>query len=119
MYELLVEETFDAAHALRGYEGPCENLHGHTWKVQAYLQGEKLNKLGLLEDFKVIKKALREILSAYDHKYLNEVPPFNKENPSSENLARVIYEQMKKKIDSVAKVSVWESATSCASYSLP
>ena len=116
MYELTVEETFDAAHALRGYEGPCENLHGHTWKVQVTLQGEKLNKIGLLEDFKTIKKVLKDILTAYDHNYLNDITPFDKENPSSENLARVIFEQMKSKIAATTKVSVWESASSCASY---
>ena len=116
MYELLVEDTFDAAHALQGYEGPCENLHGHTWKVQVALQGEKLNKIGLLEDFKTIKKVLKDILAAYDHKHLNEIAPFDQENPSSENLARVIFEAIKQKMSTVVKVSVWESATSCASY---
>ena len=80
------------------------------------IQGEKLNQLGLLEDFKSIKTVLRTVLNIYDHKHLNEIPPFDQENPSSENLARVIYENMKSKIASVKKVSVWESATSCASY---
>lgn len=117
MYELMVEDTFDAAHALRGYDGPCENLHGHTWKVQVFLAGEKLNKLGLLEDFKTIKKTLKALLADFDHGHLNELKLFKTENPSSENLARVIYESAKKEIPSITKVTVWESATTCASYS--
>lgn len=116
MYELRVEDTFDAAHALQGYEGPCENLHGHTWKVQVFIQGDKLNKIGLLEDFKTIKSSLKEVLAQFDHKHLNELELFKKENPSSENLARIIYQQMKEKIAAVSKVTVFESATSCASY---
>ncbi len=116
MYELMVEDTFHAAHALRGYKGPCENLHGHTWKVQVFLEGKNLNKIGLLEDFKVIKKELQEVLSGFDHKLLNDVKPFDTENPSSENLARVIFEKLKKKANAFNKVIVWESPSTCAAY---
>jgi len=116
VYELLIEDSFDAAHALRGYDGPCENLHGHTWKVQVFLHGKHLNKIGLLQDFKVLKKHLKEILDKFDHKFLNDIAPFNKENPSSENLAKVIFEEMKRKIRGVSKVTVWESTSSAASY---
>lgn len=116
MYELTVEETFDAAHALRGYEGPCENLHGHTWKVQVQIQGEQLNDIGLLEDFKNVKKALRDVLAKFDHNLINDLPEFQKQNPSSENIAKTVYTQMKSKFEGVSKVSIWESATSCASY---
>ena len=116
MYELMVEESFDAAHALRGYEGPCENLHGHTWKVQVAIQGEKLNKIGLLEDFKTIKTKLKSVLAELDHKLLNDVKPFDQENPSSENLSRIIFEKLKKEFKSISKVSVWESPTSSATY---
>ena len=116
MFELTAEDTFDAAHALRGYDGPCENLHGHTWKVQIKLQGKKLNQIGLLEDFKSLKHELKEGLKDFDHKLLNDVKPFDEENPSSENLARHIYKKIKKKKTSLVKVIVWESATSCASY---
>ena len=116
MYELMVEDTFHAAHALRGYEGPCENLHGHTWKAQVFLRGATLNKLGLMIDFKEIKTLLNEVLSDYDHKLLNDVKPFDQENPSSENLARVIYQKIKEKFGALNKVTVWESATACASY---
>lgn len=116
MYELMVEETFDAAHALRGYNGPCENLHGHTWKVQIFFQGDQLNELGILIDFKTAKKALEEILKDYDHKNLNELPAFQQINPSSENLARVIHQAIKVKLPGLVKTTVWESATTCASY---
>lgn len=116
MFELMVEESFDAAHALRGYEGPCENLHGHTWKVQAFLNGNKLNKLGLLEDFKFLKKELTGVLNAFDHKLLNDVAPFLVKNPTSENLAETIYKQLKKKLKGLSKVTVWESPTTNASY---
>ncbi len=116
MFELMAEDSFDAAHALRGYEGPCENLHGHTWRVQVFMQGEELNKIGLLEDFKVIKGKLKKVLDEFDHKLLNDVKPFDAENPSSENLAKVIFQDMKKKIKSISKVVVWESPTTCASY---
>ncbi|MFC1568243.1 6-carboxytetrahydropterin synthase QueD [Candidatus Margulisiibacteriota bacterium] len=116
MYELMVEDSFDAAHALRGYEGPCENLHGHTWKVQVFLQGAKLNKIGLMADFKVIKNDLTGVLDEFDHKLLNDINPFESENPSSENLARIIYIKMKKKIKALSKVTVWESTTACATY---
>jgi 6-pyruvoyltetrahydropterin/6-carboxytetrahydropterin synthase len=116
MFELTVEDSFDAAHALRGYEGPCENLHGHTWKVQLIIKGQKLDQIGLLADFKVLKKELKDVLAQFDHKLLNDVKPFDVENPSSENLARLIYRGIKKRIKSTEKVTVWESATSCASY---
>jgi 6-pyruvoyltetrahydropterin/6-carboxytetrahydropterin synthase len=116
MFELMVEETFDAAHALRGYEGACENLHGHTWRVQVFLKGTKLNRIGLMEDFKVIRKALADILKPFDHKLLNDVAPFLVKNPTSENLAETIYRQLKKKFKNIAKVTVWESPTTCASY---
>ena len=116
MFELMVEDTFDAAHALRGYEGACENLHGHTWKVQIFLRGNKLNKIGLLEDFKNIKLRLALALKAYDHKLINDAPPFDKQNPTSENLAATIFKSMKKDYKTLAKVTVWESATTNASY---
>jgi 6-pyruvoyltetrahydropterin/6-carboxytetrahydropterin synthase len=116
MFELMVEDSFDAAHALRGYDGPCENLHGHTWKVQAHIKGNKLNRLGLLEDFKVIKKELRSILDEFDHKLLNDLKPFLIKNPSSENIAEIIFKQLKKKLKTVFKITVWESATTYASF---
>lgn len=116
MFELMVEESFDAAHALRGYKGPCENLHGHTWRVQVFLKGRKTNQMGLLADFKEIKNTLAEILKEFDHKLLNDLPVFSAENPSSENLAKIIYKKIKKKRKEVFKVAIWESPTTYAAF---
>lgn len=116
MYELMVEDTFDAAHALRGYEGPCENLHGHTWKVQVFLKGDRLNKLGMMEDFKLIKKILASEIAELDHKLLNDLKPFSVNNPTSENIAEFLFRSLKNKLKAVTKVTVWESPTTNASY---
>jgi len=116
MFELAVEDSFDAAHALRGYDGPCENLHGHTWKVKVFLQGDKLNEIGLLEDFKNIKKHLKTILDEFDHTNLNDLALFQKINPSSENLAKIIYDKMGVSLKGISKVTVFESPTTSASY---
>ncbi|MFH1710351.1 MAG: 6-carboxytetrahydropterin synthase QueD [bacterium] len=114
-YELMVEGTFDAAHQLRGYDGPCEKLHGHTWKVRLYIKGSKLNELGMVSDFKEIKLLLQFAIAKLDHTNLNVFPYFKKVNPTSENVAKYIFDQVSKKAD-VAKVTVFESATTSASY---
>ncbi|OGC14007.1 6-carboxytetrahydropterin synthase QueD [candidate division WOR-1 bacterium RIFOXYC2_FULL_37_10] len=116
MYELMAEETFDAAHALRGYKGSCENLHGHTWRVQIFLKGEELNNIGLLVDFREIKNKLKAVVDEFDHKNLNDLKDFKVINPSSENIARIIFEKLKTSLIQLEKVTVWESATTCASY---
>jgi 6-pyruvoyltetrahydropterin/6-carboxytetrahydropterin synthase len=119
MYELMVEESFAAAHQLIGYEGPCENLHGHTWKVQIILSGSKLNELGMLMDFKEIKANLSFIISKLDHKNLNVLPNFKQVNPTSENVAEYIYGELSKKLGkkaSLEKVTVFESPTTSATY---
>ena len=119
MYEIMVEDSFDAAHQLIGYRGPCENLHGHGWKVQVFMAGNKLNKLGMLIDFKKVKADLRHITSKLDHGNLNALPYFKKVNPTSENVAKFIFDLLEKKIKggvAVTKISVFESPTSCATY---
>lgn len=112
MYELTVRGDFAAAHRLRGYDGSCENLHGHNWRVEAHLAGEKLDKLGILVDFRDVKKALKAALDVLDHKYINEVPPFDSENPTTENLSRYLCEQLSAAMPDgvrVTKVALWES----------
>ncbi len=116
MYELMVEDTFDAAHALRNYEGPCENLHGHTWKVQLFLKGDRLGETGMLEDFKNIKKELAAAVAEFDHKLLNDLLPFAEKNPTSENIAEYLFHNLKKKLKLVEKVIVWESGTTYAAF---
>lgn len=124
MFEISAEDSFASAHQLVGYEGPCENLHGHTWKVKVSLKGEKLDDLGMLFDFKQVKKLLKEILSEFDHKNLNEMRYFKDDNPTAENIAKTIFSLFGDKIEGawpagteLSKVSVWESETTCATYS--
>ncbi len=100
MYEITVEKHIDAAHYLRGYKGKCENMHGHRYRIVVKVSAEKLNKIGLAYDFNDLKKHLGEILERYDHTCLNDVKPFDKINPSAENLAAMIYNELKKSLDS-------------------
>ena len=115
MYRLRVEAHFDAAHELVGYKGECAKLHGHTWKVEVFVVGEKLNKIGLLEDFKVLKKKLREITDRFDHTLLNDFKELG--NPTSENISRYIFEKLKGLLDlKLEKVRVWEGPSSWCEY---
>ena len=120
MYELKIITSFSAAHRLENFYGKCEALHGHNWKVEVSLQGDKLDEAGLLQDFGAVKARTRELLEEVDHKYLNELPAFSQQNPSSENLAFFIFQRLSGVLNrdgvKVSRVSVWESDTSCASY---
>lgn len=123
MYELKIITDFSAAHRLENFYGKCEALHGHNWKVEVFLLGNRLDDAGLVKDFGVVKARAREVLAELDHRYLNELPAFQKQNPSSENLARYLYERLASALNGegirVSRVSVWESDTSCASYFEP
>ncbi|WP_297057353.1 6-carboxytetrahydropterin synthase QueD [Thermosulfurimonas sp.] len=120
MYELTVRDEFSAAHQLRGYEGACEHLHGHNWKVEVAVRGRDLNSIGILIDFKELKRALREVLGELDHRNLNELPAFRELNPSSENLARYIFDRLRERLAGkpvkVYRVTVCETERACASY---
>jgi len=122
MYEVSVEATFSAAHNLRDYHGRCENLHGHNYKVLVVAAGQELDQTGLLYDFADLKRALRAVVGELDHKYLNELPPFDRLNPSAENLARYIHDETVKQMPSatngaaLSSVTVWETETSAATY---
>jgi 6-pyruvoyltetrahydropterin/6-carboxytetrahydropterin synthase len=119
MYELVVSDSFSAAHHLRGYKGKCEALHGHNWKVEATVASDKLDSLGMVLDFTDIKKALAEVLERYDHKYLNETADFSEINPTTENMARMVYEHLGAALPrhvKVKSVGVWESERCCARY---
>lgn len=120
MYEILVQAEFSSAHSLRGYQGKCEAVHGHNWKVVARIGAEELDHLGMVVDFKVLKEELQKVLEGFDHKYLNDIPPFDAINPSSENLARHIFRELKRAMGArrlqVIKITVWESDTSAGSY---
>ena len=121
MYELMVHTHFSSAHSLRGYQGKCEELHGHNWKVGVQIAAETLDNLGMVIDFKVLKQELHQIIQRLDHKHLNDIPPFDALNPSSENIAFYIFQELKKSLTHdriiVAKVTVWESDDSSTSYS--
>jgi len=120
MYELKVISQFAAAHQLREFEGGCEKLHGHNWKIEVYICGERLGKDGLLVDFRVVKAATRKALGELDHKFLNELESFKSINPSSENIARLIFKILSDELSgegvTVSKVTAWESDTACATY---
>ena len=116
-YKVSVVRGFSAAHALREYKGKCEKLHGHNWKVKVILSGNKLNKIGMLMDFTDIKALLDEAISSLDHSYLNDTAPFNKINPTAENISANIFKEVSKNIPvgtKVEEVEVWESDTTSA-----
>ncbi len=121
MYELMIETSFASAHQLRGYKGKCENLHGHNWKVQAYVTAEKLNEIDIAIDFHDLKRITNEIVSQLDHKFLNDVFPFTEKNPSSENIAKWIFDSLNERLTEysnikVSAVTVWESEIASATY---
>jgi 6-pyruvoyltetrahydropterin/6-carboxytetrahydropterin synthase len=120
MYYLTIHTQFAAAHNLIHYQGDCENLHGHNWKVEVTVTAKELDKAGLGIDFKVLKRETNKQLDLLDHKYLNDLPAFRENSPSSENIARFLYEQLEGVLNdgnvAVDKVTVWESDYACASY---
>ena len=120
MYELKVVTKFAAAHQLTMVGTKCENMHGHNWKIEVYVTGEKLDDGGVVMDFGVIKKHVRDIMSLLDHKYLNELEFFQQSQPSSENIAYLVADKLQQKIDTssvkVSRVTAWESDDASATY---
>ncbi|MFW6189288.1 MAG: 6-carboxytetrahydropterin synthase QueD [Planctomycetota bacterium] len=119
MYELFIEDHFSAAHNLREYRGECESLHGHNWRVKVGLAAEELDGMGMVLDFRELKSALGEVLEALDHQYLNETPPFDEINPTTENMSRHIAERLADRLPrrvSIRRVTCWESDRCSASY---
>ncbi|MBW6509706.1 MAG: 6-carboxytetrahydropterin synthase QueD [Desulfuromonadales bacterium] len=120
MYHLSIITSFAAAHNLLHYQGDCENLHGHNWKVEVTVSAESLDKSGLGIDFKILKKHTREVMNYLDHKYLNDLDAFKDISPSSEQIARYVFEQIQKSLQEyeviVQKVTVWESDNAYAAY---
>ena len=121
MFEASVVMSFGAAHNLRGYRGKCEALHGHNWTVELVCQSDKPDKIGMVLDFRVLKKALGDVLEKLDHSFLNELEPFTRVNPSSENIAHYIYDELIGRLSgqnpvSIVSVKVWENEDSWAEY---
>ncbi len=127
MFEVSVEESFAAGHALREYRGKCENVHGHNYRVRIVIEGEQLDRTGLLVDFSEIKRILRALIETLDHQFLNDIPPFDKLNPSAENMARYFYQEISRELKDgtrenpvrLAEVKIWETDTATATYRLP
>lgn len=120
MFELTVSSHFSGAHQLRYLHGKCEELHGHNWKVEISVTSSRLNRGGIVIDFKILKEKLERVLRTLDHHYLNDLPCFSKKEPSSENIAKYIFAELKKELRNssvlLTKVTVWESETTRATY---
>jgi 6-pyruvoyltetrahydropterin/6-carboxytetrahydropterin synthase len=121
MFEVSVEKTFAAGHALRNYHGKCENVHGHNYRVQVTVQGEQLDAAGLLVDFVDLKRLMSGVVEYLDHRFINDLPPFDVLNPSAENIAKYFHDQIADGLGAgapvrIAEVKVWETDTSAATY---
>ena len=122
MFEVSVEQTFAAGHALRNYKGKCENVHGHNFKVQVVIEGEKLDETGLLVDFIDVKNVMRAVIERLDHQFLNEIPPFDVKNPSAENIAEYFYQELTSGLSGtpvpirIREVKIWETDIQSATY---
>ena len=120
VFEVSVEASFSASHQLRGYKGDLEPLHGHNFRVEAVLTSRQLDKLGLVIDFVELEVELEQVLAPYDHRHLNDLPPFQRLNPTTENMAKHFYEQLSERLRDkgvhVKRIRVWEAPTYSATY---
>ncbi len=120
MYEITVLSHFSGAHRLRYLHGKCEQLHGHNWKVEISVSAGRLNEEGLVIDFQILKKKLEKVLKALDHTYLNDLSIFSEKEPSSENIAKYIFDKLRKELKTypvtLKRVAAWESQNACAAY---
>ena len=123
MYQLTKSVMFDAAHQLRDYIGKCANVHGHTYRLEVCVAGEKVSEIGLLFDFYDLKKLMQTVVDSLDHKFINDVPPFDEINPTAENLAYFVYQTLRGQLTvqhpalRLKYVQIWETPNSSASYS--
>ncbi|MCR6546328.1 6-carboxytetrahydropterin synthase QueD [Dehalobacterium formicoaceticum] len=120
MFEISVQDHFDAAHFLKEYQGKCAKIHGHTWQVEIKIQGEDLDKTGMVVDFSVVKNELKKVLDPLDHVLINELTAFHETNPTAENISCYIFQEMSKALSNypvwVSRVTVWESPGAAAAY---
>ena len=121
MFKLIVKKEFSSAHILVGHPGACKRMHGHNWVVEAKVEGEQINKIGMVIDFKDIKNELENIISRLDHQYLNDLEPFMENNPTAENISKYIYKELSKNINTdnikVSEIKLWETNSSAVIYS--
>jgi len=121
MFEITVEQTFAAGHALRNYKGKCENVHGHNYRVRVTIAGEQLDDAGLLVDFVDVKRMMGGAIEYLDHRFINDLPPFDEINPSAENIAKYFYDRLSTSMKNgapvrISEVQIWETDTSSAVY---
>jgi len=120
MFEISVEHTFAAGHALRGYKGKCENVHGHNYRVRVTVGGQRLDSAGLLMDFVDLRKAIKALVERLDHRFLNDLTPFDEINPTAENLAKYLFDELASRVPEqgprVRSVTVWETEATSATY---
>ena len=120
MYKLVVKKEFSSAHVLHGHPGDCKRMHGHNWTVEAKVEGNNINKIGMVIDFKDIKNILSDIISRLDHRYLNDIEPFINDNPTAENISKYIYKELSKNINTdnikVSEIKLWETNNSAVIY---
>ena len=120
MYKTFIETRFSAAHRLVGYQGQCGRIHGHTWKVRVEVVSETVNDIGISIDFKELKQLTKHVVDRLDHENINEVPPFDSQNPTAENLAQYIYREVQKELPNdvrLGEITVWESENHAVIYS--
>ena len=119
MFEIRVEKTIACAHRLFDYNGPCEELHGHNYRIEVAYAGAELDRFGMLVDFTDVKRVFHRVLETLDHKYLNDLPAFKDLSPSAENIAKHVFDEMKRETferGTLSSVSVWETPTQVAVY---
>jgi 6-pyruvoyltetrahydropterin/6-carboxytetrahydropterin synthase len=121
MFEVTVQQTFAAGHALRNYRGKCENVHGHNYRIEVTVEGEQLDSIGLLVDFVELKRLMKDAIDYLDHRFINDLEPFDKVNPSAENIAKYFHDRITAGLSPelpvrLAQVKVWETDTSSAVY---
>lgn len=119
MYTLSVDKMISSAHKLNNYDGPCARVHGHNWKIQMVIQSKDIDNRGIAIDFNELDEKLWEVIGPFDHQLINSIPPFDKINPTAENLVKYIFEKLKNKFSGqfkLKKVSVWETDASMVSY---
>ena len=116
MYEIAVEDSFDAAHLPPGDDGACRRLHGHTYRVRAAFRFSTLGETGMAFDFRKAKGILKSVVDYVDHQYINELPEFSVQSPTAENIARFAFDRIKSEMAEIHSVSIWETPNSCATY---
>ncbi len=120
VYEVYIETHFSAAHALRGYDGDCARIHGHNWAVRVFVRCRELDAMGIGVDFRTIEAEVKSVLGGFDHRNINDLPPFREDNPTAENIARYLYKELSRRINTqsvrISKIEVSETPHAGALY---